>query len=188
MKQRINLLQFIVGGMLKKKNEGGFCSLSTKVYINNFPSRPSEVLVQTTPAFVSQILLHMTFDQSPQISSSKGKKKWGIQLHYKVVLAVVQHGGCSAHLFSLKIFLTRTLPICSNLLSKRENMLKWKCFHLLHGTSFTVFLKAKTYLVCTVSFPGFGKTALLILCFHKGEAASRSTSSDWNWATAEQGP
>lgn len=75
MKQRINLLQFIVGGMLKKKNEGGFCSLSTKVYINNFPSRPSVVLVQTTPAFVSQILLHMTFDQSPQISSSKGKKK-----------------------------------------------------------------------------------------------------------------
>lgn len=47
-------------------------------------------------------------------------------------------------------------------------MLKWKCSHLQHGTSFTVSLKAAAYLVCTVSFPGFGKILLLISCFHKG--------------------
>lgn len=78
MKQRINVLQFRVGGKVKekeKKKEGGFCFLSRKVYINNFPSRPSVVLLQTTTAFVSQILLHLTLDQSPHISSSPRRKK-----------------------------------------------------------------------------------------------------------------
>lgn len=75
MKQKINVLQFRVGGRLRKKKYGGFCFLSRKVYINDFPSRPSVVLLQTTKAFVSQILLHLTFSQSPHISSSPRDKK-----------------------------------------------------------------------------------------------------------------
>lgn len=50
--------------------------------------------------------------------------------------SAVQHDGCSAHSFRLKIFLTRTLPICFNLLSKSEGTCLAKMFSLTTWNQF----------------------------------------------------
>lgn len=69
-KTKKELIYFLnCGG--KERNLQRRISLSSiiLVYINNFPSRPSLILLWTITVFVSQILLHVTFDQSFKISS-----------------------------------------------------------------------------------------------------------------------
>lgn len=69
-KTKKELIFFLIaggGGIYK----GGFHFLSSiiLVYINNFLSRLSMILLWIIAVFVSKILLHVTFDQSFKISS-----------------------------------------------------------------------------------------------------------------------
>lgn len=149
-----------LGGRLKKKNREGFCFLSRKVYINNFPSRPSVLLLQTTTAFVSQILLHVTFNQSSHISSSpREKEAWNTTAWQSCPQSLIQSRSMLATLcgHSAK---TSTQNNSSYLIMGRENS--------LNESGFVSCMEAATHLICIISFLGFSKILWLIPCFHKG--------------------